>query len=382
MITIIGAGPAGCHTAAKLATADEEVRVIEEHAEIGKPVQCTGIVTPSIKEIVRLPNSCIMNRLRKVRVHAPDGSSAEIKINDLVIDRTSFDQHIAEIAKRKGAEFFLGRRLEKINEKTDIQLRLAQNKKTPGKRGAAKRMPSRTLKTDILIGADGPGSIVSSHIGNPRPDHWIGVQALVEMNNLPVEKDTYAAYFGKELPGFFGWVVPEDSGHARVGIAAHHSPKKVFDRFMKRFDNLKCKVLEMQGGLIPKYRPGTYVHRGDCYLVGDAALQVKATTGGGLVPGMKAAESLSRSITSGTRYHHELHKVNKELRTSLILRRVLDRFEDNDYNELVKMVRSEKMKQVLAEEDRDRPTSLLFKTVLKEPKMLLFAKVLFRRQTL
>ena len=49
MISIIGAGPSGSHLACLLSKHDD-VNVYEEHSEIGKPVQCTGLVTSSIKD--------------------------------------------------------------------------------------------------------------------------------------------------------------------------------------------------------------------------------------------------------------------------------------------------------------------------------------------
>ncbi|MBW2964718.1 NAD(P)/FAD-dependent oxidoreductase [Candidatus Woesearchaeota archaeon] len=362
MITIAGAGPVGCHAAKLLAQAGEDVHILEEHNEIGRPLQCTGIVTQSINDIVRIRKGLLVNRLRKVRLHAPCGETAVVRIDDLVIDRAGFDRQIADDAADKGANISLSTRLQAINEKPGtIRLKVSERGKT------------RIITTEKLVGADGPGSIVSRHIGNKRPGFWIGVQAVVQM---PVEKDTYSVYFGDEFPGFFGWVVPENEETARVGIAAARKPREVFDRFVKRFD--QCKVLEMQGGLIPKYDPALKIQRRNAYIVGDAAAQVKATTGGGLVPGMKAAECLSRTLAEGTSYKKELSAVRRELRMSLILRGLLDRFSNKDYDELVKLAGGRKMQEILKKEDRDRPSRIVFKSIIKEPKLLLFARTLFR----
>ena len=54
MINIIGAGPAGLHTAYLLAKAGKEVNVFEEHKEIGLPVQCTGITTSHLKKFTEI----------------------------------------------------------------------------------------------------------------------------------------------------------------------------------------------------------------------------------------------------------------------------------------------------------------------------------------
>ena len=39
---------------------------------------------------------------------------------------------------------------------------------------------------------------------------------------------------------------------------------------------------------------------------------------------------------------------------------------------------SEEIKKILNKQDRDRPSKIVFKSILKAPKLLLFAKVLFR----
>ncbi|MBW2997082.1 NAD(P)/FAD-dependent oxidoreductase, partial [Candidatus Woesearchaeota archaeon] len=286
----------------------------------------------------------------------------------VVIDRVRFDKHIAEQAKKAGTRIFLDSRItgiKNVNSKKKLRIKNARRKN------------ARVTETDILVGADGPKSLVSRFIGNKKPNVWVGLQASVKMQ---AEKNTYDVYFGKDFPGFFGWVVPENDTTARVGIATTRNPKMVFNRFMKRFK--KHRIVEMQGGLIPMYDPKVVVEQNDNYIVGDAATQVKATTGGGLVPGLKAAECLARAIQNRTGYKKELKSVDKELKMSLLLRKMLDRFNEADYNRLIKTVSSEKMNKLLNKHDRDRPSRIVFKSVIKEPKLLVFAQTLFRAKRL
>ena len=51
MIAIIGAGPIGSYAAYMLAKKGIDVNVYEEHKVIGKPVQCTGIVSSEFSNI-------------------------------------------------------------------------------------------------------------------------------------------------------------------------------------------------------------------------------------------------------------------------------------------------------------------------------------------
>ncbi|NQU79671.1 NAD(P)/FAD-dependent oxidoreductase [Candidatus Woesearchaeota archaeon] len=363
MITIIGAGPAGSYTAKLLAKKGRDVEVIEEHSEIGNPVQCTGIVTQKLTEHVNLKKFTV-NKLRKVRLHSKN-NTAQIRTKDLVIDRALFDKHIAEMAKNAGAIIQTGSRVTGISAKisgTAIKVKKKGN--------------TSVVKTDMLVGADGPKSIVSRYIGN-RLNHWKGIQAVVKM---PTDKETYDVYFGDEFPGFFGWVVPENEETARIGIAAEHNAPDVFKRFMKRFP--EHKVLHSQGGLIPIYNRAVRYSKDNICVVGDAAAQVKATTGGGLVPGMNAAKCLAESIITGNKYDKLLKPVLKDLNTSQLIRNVLDRFNDKDYDTLLEVVKDKKMLEIFNKEDRDSPTRTLFKVACLKPSILRFAGCLLRAKRL
>jgi geranylgeranyl reductase family protein len=366
MITIIGAGPVGSYCAKLLAEKGHEVRIFEEHNQIGRPVHCTGIVTKSISETIPLKREWIINKLKRVRVHAPNGKNVEIRIDDIVLDRARFDHRIAESAEKAGTKIFLNSRLESIAKtKAGMKIKIMDTE----------TKKSGTIRTETLIGADGANSLVAKTLGN-RTDFWTGVQAIAD---IEIERDTYEVYFGDEIPGFFGWIVPENETTARIGIATAKNPRKAFDKFIKRFD---CKILEMQGGLIPRYDPKRIIHRDGIFAVGDSATQVKATTGGGLVPGLNAAECLAMAIDQKKDYKKELSQVERELKTSLLLRNILDRFNDQDYNELVQILDNKSIKELLNKEDRDKPSRIIFKSIIKQPKLLLFARTLLRAKRL
>ncbi|TLZ62921.1 MAG: hypothetical protein E6K16_05330, partial [Methanobacteriota archaeon] len=58
-VVVVGAGPAGGYTAGRIAKADYEVALIEEHREIGEPIQCGGLVTPRVFDIVSCKETII-----------------------------------------------------------------------------------------------------------------------------------------------------------------------------------------------------------------------------------------------------------------------------------------------------------------------------------
>ena len=114
MISIIGAGPAGSYTAYLLAKAGKEVEVFEEHERIGSPIQCSGVITPEIEKLISLKKEIVVNKIKRVRFHAPNGSSFDVPIRgDYVFDRGKFDEHLAGLAEKE---------LEALREKIAVGL--------------------------------------------------------------------------------------------------------------------------------------------------------------------------------------------------------------------------------------------------------------------
>ena len=65
-VAVIGAGPAGSRTAELIARRGYKVALIEKDAEVGLPVQCTGLVSSRLKDIVPdLPDSVILNSVNR-----------------------------------------------------------------------------------------------------------------------------------------------------------------------------------------------------------------------------------------------------------------------------------------------------------------------------
>ena len=224
------------------------------------------------------------------------------------------------------------------------------------------------VKSDILVGADGPLSDVakSNRLFGKR-DFYIGIQARVKGNFDP---DIYEVYLGSICPDFFAWVVPESKTIARIGVGAKRYSSKLFLRFLG-IKGIKSKdILDKQAGLIPIYNKNICVNHKNWFFVGDAAAQIKATTGGGLVPGLKAAEILADCILNNKNYRKELSSINKELSNHLRIRKVLDRFSDKDYNKLLKMLNNKKIKSILKQSNRDLSSKLVVNLLFSEPRFL------------
>ncbi|MFH1642899.1 MAG: NAD(P)/FAD-dependent oxidoreductase [Nanoarchaeota archaeon] len=358
MISIIGAGPAGSYTAYLLAKAGMDVQIFEEHAEIGEPVQCTGIVTSSIKNILKLKKKSIINEVNKVKVYSPDNNFTELKLKDknIILDRKHFDNHISDLAINNGTKIFLN---YKFLDYKDNKIKLKY------KKGA-----TIVTKSDVLIGADGPLSSVaqSAKIYN-KQRLMLGFQYRIKLKN---ENCVEFYPFLKN----FAWIVPENDEIVRLGVACYDNLKKNLQKFLKLKRISKANILEKQGGLIPIYDPKAILQKQNVYLVGDAATQVKATTGGGIIQGLIASKCLADSIINTKSYTNLLKSVNRELWLHLKLRNIMDKFSDKDWNYLTKIFNNDKNRNIIESFDRDHLSNFIVKLAITEPRLLSFIRYL------
>ena len=351
MIGIIGAGPAGNYLAYLLAKSGFQVDVYEEDKEIGRPVKCTGIVTHAIKELIKLPENIIINKITKYKIYSPSGKFIEFNLKkpDLILDRSKFDKYLSDLAKKAGAKYFLNHKFMDYNHKI---ITLKTEEKFLNKRA------------DILIGADGPLSQVAKSI-NAKNEFINGIQGRYKIKK---EKDAIEIYLGY---GEFAWIVPESSSISRIGLCVKNNPKEIFERFIKEKAQ-GAEFMEYQSGLIPIYNSQTKIQKGNIFLLGDAASQVKATTYGGIIPHLISAQKLKEAIKENKNYEELLIPVKKELDLSLKLRKIMNKFTENDYNSLIEILSKKSAKNILETFDRDHPSKFIFKLALAQPKLLKF----------
>lgn len=359
MIVIVGGGPIGCFLGSLLAEKGLDVNIYEEHAVIGNPVQCTGIVTSKIKDIIALKDEFIVNKLNKVKINSLNNSVDLELSEELVLDRMKFDQYMAKKALDNGAKIVLNHKFRGVEEGNAVFFDKEKGENI-------------RIKADKIIGADGPLSAVAKSAGIfENREFYSGIQVRVKGS---FDDKCYETYFGSMCSDFFAWIVPESNEFARVGMASRDNPKENFDKFLGLKGLKKEDIIDKQGGLIPVYDKNILLQKGNVFLVGDAASHVKATTGGGLVPGLKAATILADCIVNSKDYDKELKKLNRELWVHLKIRKILNNFSDKDYDKLVNLLGKEKVKEVLKNNNRDSPFRVLKKAIFAEPKLLGFIR--------
>lgn len=283
---IIGAGPAGNSAAYHLAQGGHNVTVIDRKIVIGDKL-CTGIVGAECLEKFPARESSIIKEARSAKFVSPSGIEVEM-IKDTtqayILDRVSYVASIADAAKTTGARY-LTRSVTNIEVHRDC-VEIA----TEGDNG------TETLKARAIVIASGFGTKFTRKLGlGAIKDFATGTQAEV----VAPEQDQVQVYFGQHIaPSFFGWLVPTSPGKALVGLMARHNSRHLLSGFIEQL-KAEGKITTISKDpthwVIPlEPLPRTY---GDRLLVaGDAAGQVKPTTGGGIYYSIRAGEIAATSL--------------------------------------------------------------------------------------
>jgi len=358
-IAIIGAGPVGSYTAQLLSKKGFNVHLFDKKtiSQIGQPIQCTGLLTSDIQKFIPLNNNFLINTFSHLQVFSPNQQKITLNKTEFLINRKKFDQYLINLALKHNAIFHPRHKLTQIKNKT---LTFQHKNQT------------KTFSPDIIIAADGPLSLIRQHLNpNQKRTLYFGHQAVIKGNFNPT---TYQTFFGnKTSPNLFAWLVPESKTKARIGLAALKNPHFYFNNFLRKLKINQNQIIEKQAGLIPLFNPKTKTCYKNIFLLGDAASHVKATTLGGIIPAFQEAKNLANSISQNKPYRPHL----KNLKLHLFLRKTLNKFSDQDYNKLIYLLSKPKNKKLLETHSRENPKKLFKKLILKEPRLLCFAKHLF-----
>jgi len=110
-VAVVGAGPAGAIASRYAALNGARALLIEEHASIGSPVQCTGLISKAaLTQCEAGEGSFVLSRMKGAFVYAPNGDELTIRGKDVmayVIDRKIFDRVLVERSLDAGVELML-----------------------------------------------------------------------------------------------------------------------------------------------------------------------------------------------------------------------------------------------------------------------------------
>jgi digeranylgeranylglycerophospholipid reductase len=285
-VIVVGAGPAGNNTALGLAARGYAVTVIDWRQSIGdKP--CTGIVGQECIRRFPIDPALVYREAQSARVVAPEDYSVRIQTKRpqaSIIDRVGYVASFARKAQAAGVAYRLGQRALQV---------------VPDQQGVTVITGRGACRARAVVLACGFGSALTRQLGlGSVADYVTGVQALVATRNV----EDVELYLGQQTaPGFFSWVVPTAPGCALVGLLTRRQAQSYLNQFLQRLrrDGRVSDVIKGPACWGIPLRPLKKTYRDRMLVVGDAAGQVKPTTGGGIYYSLLASEIAAEALDEG-----------------------------------------------------------------------------------
>jgi geranylgeranyl reductase family protein len=380
---VVGAGPSGGYVSSLLSKQGFDVGLFEEHHEIGRPVQCAGLVSLRVFDILN-SRFGVTNEISGAKVHSPSAKTLTIKGEKpkaCVIDRTKFDRTLVEEAVNSGSRLYMGSKVKSVKRK-DGQIQIEAKK--AGKTGE--------FSGNLIIGCDGVGSVVARSFDFPKPKEVLsgfGAECILDKK---IDSNYVDIYVGNKIaPGFFAWLIPTEFG-ARVGLCTSRDKKNT----RTYFENLlsqkevkkrlgKVKIEGYIAGAVP-LGPMKNIVSDNVMLVGDSACQVKPLSGGGIYLGLLSAQHaatvVKKALESEDVSEKMLQKypklvkdyVGKELKRAHQLRKIYLKLSDEHFEEGVQVLNDEKILSLLSKSgDIDYPSGLTKAVLKKAPRLMKFA---------
>jgi digeranylgeranylglycerophospholipid reductase len=381
-VLVVGAGPAGSTVAERLARLGRSVLVLEEHARVGYPVQCAGLVSRRVLDLANAPQ-VVRQPVHGASVFSPKLNSITFRAPEpraFVIDRAGLDIALADRAAKAGAVFETETRFDGLASASQgsVRAKVTRRGDSPGE-----------IEAKVVVGADGVTSAVARAFRLRRPVEILPAFEA-EFPESPGDPDLVEVYAGNTIsPGLFGWWIPDGTGGARVGVAANADGtsarayyEHLLDQIGRRFGQPLRNATSFLVSGIPigdvPHLSGPHV-----VIVGDAAAQAKPLSGGGIFTGMRAAELaadvVQEALTEGdasaarlSRYDDAWRReFGDEFDKAQYLRRLFLKFTDAELEAIFEALKEAGMTEtIVAFGDIDFPTHVVRRLLRQSPSLL------------
>jgi len=362
-VAVVGSGPVGSTLARYMADEGFKVVILEKKRNVGVPLQCAGLLGKRIKKVNLLPPEFIMNEVYGAYLHSPSETVLKVAKKHpeaYVIDRVAYDKFLSDQAVESGAQLLLNHRVEDV----DVQA------------GEVIVKNGEKISAEVVVGADGYNSMVSKRF-NPTSENYEAVQYLMSVTNFETDYVHLKAE-SQISPGFL-WIIPISDSLVRVGLFSPLSYKDAstyLEQYIQNNPELKnSSYLKKYHGRIPVYNPKKHIVKSRALLLGDAASQVKPTTGGGLTLGFLCAQLASEvMIQSLEQENMEIlqeyqilygKKFGRELRTQRMVHKTFKSLSDADLDFMFLKLKEEGAEALISEYGDMDTQSPLIKEMLK-----------------
>lgn len=311
-VAVVGSGPAGSSAAETLVKAGIETYLFERKLDNAKP--CGGAIPLCMVSEFELPPEIIDRRVRKMKMISPSNIEVDLGLEkeDEYIGmcrREVLDGFLRDRAASLGANLINGtvHKLDIPTNNTDPYTIHYADHSDGNPQGTMK-----TLKVDLVIGADGANSRVAKAIEAGDYNYAIAFQERIRLPDhmMSYYEDLAEMYVGNDVsPDFYAWVFPKYD-HVAVGTGT----MKVNQAMIKKLQaGIRARaahklvggeIIKVEAHPIPEH-PRPYRVRGRVALVGDAAGTVTKSSGEGIYFAAKSArmcaETIVETSNGGTR---------------------------------------------------------------------------------
>jgi digeranylgeranylglycerophospholipid reductase len=347
----VGAGPIGSYIAYRLAKLGYKVLVFERRPRVGDAACCTGIIGKECFDRFPIVNNGVLTQHSSAKFFSPSGKCLRLSkdtVQAYVVDRVAFDRALAQKAQEEGVEYLFSARVESITSRDNCVRATVECKGD-----------TRDFEGRMAVISSGFGASLPQRLGLGKiSDFILGAQAEVKVGDL----EEVEIYLGQEIaPGFFGWLVPTSAGKALAGLLSRRSPgsylKNLLSSLLAQGKIASTETKISYGGIPLSPLPKTYRER--VIVVGDAAGQVKPTTGGGIYYGLLCADMAAEVIhdalraddCSGKRlaYYERgwKEKLSRELQIGYWARKTYERLDDRQIENIFDIIRANNIHEAI-----------------------------------
>ncbi len=285
-LVINGLGPAGASAAIEAAKAGLSVAAFEKKAVAGFPVQCAEFIPAMLDagDLVISETSVqkISEMITFVEEDTPDLTK---NFSGHMIDRRAFDASLVKKAEQAGAACTFGVKVKEISN--DGKLLLSNGKK---------------VTTKVILGADGPHSLVGKSIGCVNTKIVETRQISVALLKPHMATDIYLS---NQIPGGYGWMFPKGDV-ANIGLGVYADQKELLKPALESLHKRIAKtgqvgneIIGYTGGAIPvggMIGVSGKLGQSLVLLAGDAAGLTNPVTGAGIAAGVMSGRLAAEAI--------------------------------------------------------------------------------------
>lgn len=305
-VMVIGAGPAGCMTAKRVADAGYDVLLVER-MKMPREKSCSGILIKKSIDIVenefgKIPDSvlCKPNINKGIIITNEENRTFKFESDSFNVWRSLFDQWLALEAENAGADFRQSTSAISCEDKQDHVLVKLQSDEIYYENAR------------VIVACDGASSTIKRNLLK-SPNNYIFTYQTFCRGTIGLDADFFHAFLHSHLSEYDAWFnVKDDFLIFGVGIREPSMMKMYHSKFLS-FLNSKFNAqieshVKEEIGIMPYILPGCPVDlgRGRVLFAGEAANFLNPMgegISGALVSGYAVAEVIKSVYTKNNDFN-------------------------------------------------------------------------------